>query len=242
MVTLGRRGADVLAVGLAVAGITLLSALWAATAGNDAPAPADGKDLASAQVTPGAAAGREKRERSAPAFAEDFEGGLGQWREVGSTVITGATAAEGRRSATFTATACRGDAYSRRLPVEAGSVYRLSADYRTEGDGGYLGLALYDAAGDEVGEQWLMGDGAFPTYENVRWRYNIDSRDPDDLASWGRYTTRYVIPRRVDSVSIKLEDWGCGGLPDHPRTTPVYFDRIIWTSAPEGRRSGSDQG
>jgi hypothetical protein len=157
-------------------------------------------------------------------------------------VITDVTAAEGRRSATFTDTVCRGDAYSRRIPVDAGSVYRLSADYRTEGDGGYLGLALYDAAGEEVGEQWLMGDGAFPTYEDVRWRYNIDSRDPDDLGSWGRYTTEYAVPRRVASVSIKIEDWGCGGLPDDPRAAPVYFDRIVWTSTAEQRAPGASQG
>ena len=231
MFTIGRRGADALAVGLAVAAISLLAVLWAATAGDDAPAAADGGDLVGAQVIPSTPPPRERR---APAFAEDFEGGWDQWRKVGSAVTTDATAAQGRQSATFTSTACRSDALSRRLPVEGGSTYRLSADYRTEGDGGYIGLALYDADGAEVGEQWLMGDGGFPTYENVRWRYNVDSRDPDDLASWGRYTTRYVIPRRVASVSLKLEDWGCGGLPDDPATAPVYFDRIIWRSIPAG--------
>ena len=232
MFTLGRRAADALAVALAVAGITLLTALWAATTGDDAPAAAGRGDLAGAEVVPENTP--RARERSAPAFAEDFEGGWDQWRKVGSAVTTDVTAAEGRQSATFTETACRSDALSRRIPVDAGSSYRVTADYRTEGDGGYLGLALYDADGKEVGEQWLMGDGGFPTYEDVRWRYNLDSRDPDDLASWARYTTHYVIPRRVASVSVKIEDWGCGGLPDDPAATPVYFDRIVWTPSPGG--------
>src|SRR3712207_5225191 len=119
------------------------------------------------------------------------------WRETGSAVTTDLTAAEGRQSVTLTSTACRGDAFSRRIPVDPGSRYRLSTDYRTEGDGGYVGLALYAADGSEVGEQWLIGDGGFPTYDDARWRYHVDARDPGDLGSWARYSTEYVIPPGV---------------------------------------------
>jgi hypothetical protein len=30
-------------------------------------------------------------------------------------------------------------------------------------------------------------------------------------------------------VSVKVEDWGCGGLPDDPEGAGVFFDVIKWT-------------
>jgi hypothetical protein len=219
----GRR-ADAVVVALAVAGIILLTVAWAATAGNGEAAGSNGDTLLGAEVIPNV-----PRTRTEPAFAEDFESGLRQWPEVGSAVTTDLTAAEGRRSAVLTSTACHGDALSRRIPVEAGSTYRLRTDYRTEGDGGYIGVDLFDADDTEVGEQWLIGDGGFPTYAEARWRYNVDDRDSDDLGSWARYSTRYVVPDGIASVAVKIEDWGCGGLPDDPSTAPVYFDRILLT-------------
>jgi hypothetical protein len=238
MFSFGRRGADLLAVALAVAGIGLLTAVWAATIGKDATAATDRDELVG-EVIPVEATPQDRRGRGGepPSFVEDFENGLRQWRKIGSAATTDLTAAEGRRSVTLTSTACREDAFTRPIPVEPGSTYRLSTDYRTEGDGGYVGLTLYAADGSELGEQWLIGDGAFPTYDDVRWRYNVDSRDPGDLGSWSRYTTTYVIPRRVASVAVKIEDWGCGGLPDDPSSAPVYLDHIVWAPAP-GRPQG----
>jgi len=225
-----RRSADAVVVALAVAGICLLTVAWAAFARDDDPAGSDDQTLLGAEVIPKAP--RSRPAKSQPAFAEDFERGTGQWRDIGSAVLTDTTAAEGRRSATLTSTACRGDAVSRPVTVESGSTYRLSTDYRTEGDGGYIGVDLYDADGGDAGEQWLIGDGGFPTYEDVRWDYNVDARDPGDLGTWQRYSTRYVIPKGVAAVAVKIEDWGCGGLPDDPASAPVHFDRILLEPAP----------
>lgn len=230
MIRVSRRGTDVVVVALAVAGILLLTVAWAATGGDDHAAGPDDHTLLGAEVIPNAPR-PSKTPASEPAFAEDFESGLGQWTKVGSAVTTRRTAAEGRRSALLTSTACHGDAISRRIQVDAGSTYRVRTDYRTEGDGGYLGVDLFNADGSEVGEQWLIGDGGFPTYANVRWRYNVDQRDTSDLRTWGRYSTDYVVPRGIASVSVKIEDWGCGGLPDDPASTPVYFDHIVVTPA-----------
>ncbi len=223
----GRRRADALVVALAVAGICILTVAWTAFAGDDDPSGAGGA-LLGAEVIPDEP---RDRVRDEPVFVEDFEHGFDQWAEVGSASITDLTAAEGQHSATLTSTACRGDAFSRPVPVDAGSTYRLRTSYRTEGDGGYIGLELYDGDGAEVGEQWLIGDGGFPTYDDVRWRYQVDAQDPADLASWARYSTTYVVPQGVAAVAVKIEDWGCGGLPDDPTGAPVHFDRIRLTPA-----------
>jgi Carbohydrate binding domain len=251
MVALTRRAQDVLTVALAAAAIGGMSVGWAATApGDEAPAndeargsdeaPA-GEDTPSAEdtgpspePTPTEAVPEPpRRNRERPSFAEDFEQGLDRWSVVGSAAVTDETSSHGQRSVTLTSTACRGDAYSRPIQVEAGSTYRFSTEYRTDGGGGYVGLDLYDAAGGEIDEEWLIGDGGFPTYQDVRWRYNVDERDPDDLRVWGHYTASYQVPEPVASVQIKIEDWGCGGLPDDPAGAPVYFDRIRWTLVPD---------
>jgi len=229
MVALTRRGQDVLTVVLAAGGIALLSVGWAATAPGDDPPPEQDAPV-SAGATPTDEPTKPPRARKVqPAFVDDFESGLDQWRVVGSTRITDSTSSQGRRSAMLTSTKCGGDAFTRPVPVRAGSTYRLRTDYRTDGDGGFIGLSQFSADGTDLAEKWLIGDGGAPTDGGVRWRYNVDERDPDDLEVWGSYTATYVIPEGVASVSIKIEDWGCGGLPDDPATSPVYFDRISWT-------------
>lgn len=240
MVALSRRGQDVLTVLLAASGIGLLSVVWASTApGDDAQPPQ--QTSPSAAVTPAEVTPTAPNTPKAPrptdakgAFVEDFEDGLDNWEVVGSAAVTDETASQGRRSATLTSTECGGDAVSRPLPVDAGATYRLRTDYRTDGDGGYLGLDLYDADGTRLREVWLIGDGGAPTHGDVRWDYNVDEQDASDLAVWARYTARYPMPDGVAAVRIKIEDWGCGGLPDDPAAAPVYFDRIRWTLDPEG--------
>lgn len=212
-------------IALAVAAICILTVAWAAVTRDDDAAGSRDQALIGAEVIPKAPPTRPVKIR--PLFAEDFEHGTRQWRAMGSAELTDLTAAEGERSATLTSTACRSDAVSRPVRVEAGATYRLRTDYRTEGDGGYLGLELYDADGRDIGEQWLIGDGGFPTYEGVRWDYNVDARDPGDLGTWKRYSTTFVVPKGVATASIKIEDWGCGGLPDDPASAPVYFDSIL---------------
>jgi len=228
MAALTRRGQDVVTVVLAAAGIGLLSVVWAATAPGD-DTKTDQAATSSAEATPTQAPAKTPAANQQGAFVEDFEDGLDQWDEVGSAAITDETAAQGRRSVTLTSTECGGDAVSRAIPVEAGSTYRLRTDYRTDGDGGYIGLDLYDADGKRLPEKWLIGDGGSATIGDVRWDFNVDQRDAEDLVVWARYTARYTIPDGVASVRLKLEDWGCGGLPDDPATAPVFFDRIRWT-------------
>lgn len=163
------------------------------------------------------------------AFVDNFEAGLRQWDNPGSAVVTASTAAQGRQAVTFTETACGGDAFSRLIPVTSGMTYRIHTAYRTDGGGGYIGVSLYDATRTEVGEQWLIGDGGYPTYADVRWRYNVDEQRPQDLHHWATYSADYPIPAGVTYVAIKIEDWGCGGLPDDPLHLGVSFDAIRWT-------------
>jgi len=227
MVALTRRSQDVLTVLLAAVGIGL-SVTVALTAQGDPdrdPEPPLSAGGTPTESTPDAPEPQDNRQ----AFVDDFENGLGQWRVVGSAAITDETASHGKRSVTLTSAECGGDAFSRPLEVESGSTYRLSTDYRTEGDGGYIGLDQYDPHGKRLGEWWLIGDGGPPTNGDVRWRYTVDQRESDALGVWGHYTARYDVPRNVASVRIKIEDWGCGGLPDDPATAPVFFDRILWT-------------
>jgi len=242
MVALTRRGQDVLTVVLAASAIGALSVTWALTAQGDADPDQEAPVSAAATpaeptpesrespASPAAPKGRGDR----PAFVEDFESGLGQWRTVGSAAITDETSSHGRRSATLTSAECGGDAFSRPLAVEPGSTYRLRTDYRTDGDGGYIGLDQYDADGKRLKEWWLLGDGGTPTEGDVRWRYNVDERDPKELGVWRHYTADYQVPDAVTSVTIKIEDWGCGGLPDDPARAPVYFDRMSWSLVSPG--------
>jgi hypothetical protein len=245
MVALTRRGQDVLTVVLAASGIGLLSVTWALTARGDSEP--DPETSVSAGATPTEATpeslespespesqGATEQQNGRPAFVEDFENGLSQWRVVGSAAITDETSSHGRRSATLTSAECGGDAFSRPVAVEPGSTYRLQTDYRTDGDGGYVGLDQYDADGKRLREWWLIGDGGTPTQGDVRWRYNVDERDPKELGVWRQYTADYEVPDGVASVTIKIEDWGCGGLPDDPARAPVYFDRISWTLLSDG--------
>ena len=161
-------------------------------------------------------------------FRENFEDGLGQWRTLGSATVSGSTSSQGHYSLTFTAAACRGDIFSKPLRVSPGATYRLTTDYATAGGGGYIGLDLLDARQDLLGEQWLIGDGGFPTYGDQKWNYNIEQGDPGDLNTWQKYRAENTIPINVRWVVVKIEDWGCGGLIDDPSTHPVYFDNISW--------------
>ncbi len=239
MVAFTRRRQDVLTLLLAAAFIAVISVVWASTTTDDDPGSRqDAPASSSSRPTEGTSESadpkseepeREEPRRERPLFVEDFEGGLDGWDVVGSAVVTDETSSQGRRSATLTSTECGGDAFSRLVPVDAGSTYRLRTDYRTDGGGGYIGVSLYDADGAELGEKWLIGDGGTRTPGDVRWRYHVDAREPGDLGVWARYSTRYRVPDGVASVAVKVEDWGCGGLPDDPAAAPVYFDRISWT-------------
>src|SRR5688572_12379990 len=124
-----RRGANAVAVLLAASGIGILSLGWALTsAGSDTvvgaeviPPEASSPEASPSEETPPT----PRVERDPPPFADSFEQGLDRWRVVGSAVTTEETASRGSRSATLTSPACRGDAFSRRVPVDAGATYRL---------------------------------------------------------------------------------------------------------------------
>src|SRR4051794_32619954 len=138
-----RRGPEVVTGRAGPPRIGLPSVVWAATAPGD-DTKADQAATSSAGSTPTQAPAKTPAAKQQGAFVEDFEDGLDQWDEVGSAAITDETASQGRRSVTLTSTECGGDAVSRAIPVDAGSRYRLRTDYRTDGDGGYIGLDLYD--------------------------------------------------------------------------------------------------
>lgn len=185
--------------------------------------------LSSALVATRPAGAAEAASSNGTAFVENFEHGLGQWMNPGSALITRVTAAQGRKSVTLTSSVCGGDAFTRLIPVKPGAKYLLHTAYLTNGGGGYIGVSLYDRTRTEVGEQWLIGDGGFPTFADVRWAYNVDRQRPTDLHRWARYSAEYPIPDGIAFVSVKIEDWGCGGLPDDPQGAGVFFDAIKWT-------------
>ena len=115
-------------------------------------------------------------------FFEDFESGDVQWPIPGSMNITTLSASAGSHSQTFTRVAAGGDARTFTFAVTPGTTYYLHVDYMTLGGGGYIGIDRFGASMQNLGVQWLLGDGGFASLGV--FDFNISNQDPADLGVW----------------------------------------------------------
>lgn len=169
-------------------------------------------------------------------FFDDFENGPGQWDTLGHMDLTTAQAYACTHSQTFTDVARGGDARTSVFPVTPGRTYYLHVAYMTLGGGGYIGIDQFGASMEDLGVQWLFGDGASgccdPSHPLLNvWDYNFFDKNPDHLGVWKTYTQPYRIPDNVNYIRIKNEDWDAG-LPNDPHDHGVYFDNIEWSERP----------
>jgi hypothetical protein len=114
-------------------------------------------------------------------FSDGFESGAGQWPTPGNMVI-GPPGSVGANSMTFSQVSFGPDAQSTMLTVDPAKIYRFELDYMTKGGGGFIGFNYYDANGNSLGTEWLMGDGGSNT--QIIWDYNVGNLDASLLNVW----------------------------------------------------------
>lgn len=167
----------------------------------------------------------EPEDEPGPVFAEDLEGGLGQWVGRPTTghhaQIVQDPLDPGNRAVNFTRTVAAGDLFSLPIPVELGASYRLTFDYLgvpgpgslANNLGGFLGIAQ-DLPGNHI---WLYGSAA----NAAEHLYDLV-----EDGTWHSYSVTFVPSDLINvsggSIRITIEDGeGVGSLPED-----AFFDNL----------------
>jgi hypothetical protein len=161
-----------------------------------------------------------------------FNGDLSGWTWSGfpsssgfTGYSSGDTPYQGSGSLSFHGLNTGGDTGS---PNLAAVPMLLSVAYRTRGGAGYFGVNEYDAGGNWINEQWLLGDGTYPA--GGYWDYNFFTQDASKLNIWKVYNTVYNPSAGAATFRIKAEHFGnAQGFGNDPVNQPVFFDQVCYS-------------